>query len=183
MAEIEDNAPDAHEPGSQETSSDQSSESSSNSEMAEAEAQAIVRNYCVASGAIGFIPVPLVDLAALTGVQLKMVHSLARVYDVPFKSSWAKSAIASLVGGSAPLLASRSTASMMKSVPGIGTGLAMVTQPALSSASTYAVGKVFIQHFSSGGTFLTFDPGKVRDYFSQLFSKHSEETEPAAEAK
>jgi len=183
MVDNEDNATDVNETGSEETFSDQASEASPNHEMTEAEAQTIVRNYCVASGAIGFIPVPLVDLAALTGVQLKMVHSLARVYDVPFKRSWAKSAIASLVGGSAPLLASRSTASMMKSVPGIGTGLAIVTQPALSSACTYAVGKVFIQHFSSGGTFLTFDPAKVRDYFSQLFSKNSEEPEPAAEPK
>ena len=30
---------------------------------------------------------------------------------------------------------------------------------------TYALGKVFIQHFAAGGTFLSFDPEAVRDYF------------------
>lgn len=175
MTDNEDNVADSNESAPEEASPTQPSESSSNQESTEGEARAIVRNYCVASGAIGFIPVPLVDLAALTAVQLKMVHSLAQVYDIPFKSSWAKSAIASLVGGSTPLLASRSAASMMKAVPGIGTGLAMITQPALSSACTYAVGKVFIQHFSSGGTFLTFNPAKVREYFSQLFAQKSAE--------
>jgi hypothetical protein len=60
---------------------------------------------------------------------------------------------------------------MLKTVPGIGTGLAVIAQPTLSSACTYAVGKVFIQHFSSGGTFLTFSPARVREYFSQLFSE------------
>jgi hypothetical protein len=47
----------------------------------------------------------------------------------------------------------------------------MIAQPTLSSACTYAVGKVFIQHFSSGGTFLTFSPARVREYFGQLFAE------------
>jgi uncharacterized protein (DUF697 family) len=103
-------------------------------ESIDSEAIAIVKNYCVASAAIGFIPVPLVDLVALTGLQLKMLHTLARVYDVPFKSSWGRSAIGSLVGGSTPLLASRGTISMLKTVPGIGTGLAMIAQQSLYPA-------------------------------------------------
>tara|TARA_B100000929_G_scaffold261392_1_gene226151 strand:- start:388 stop:933 length:546 start_codon:yes stop_codon:yes gene_type:complete len=178
MTDHENKSADFNESTVEQTPPDQSSESSLNDESTESEALTIVRNYCIASGAIGFIPVPMVDLAALTGVQLKMLHSLAQVYNVPFKSSWAKSAVASLVGGSAPLLAGRSTASMLKSVPGIGTGLAMITQPALSSACTYAVGKVFIQHFSSGGTFLTFNPAQVREYFSNLFNQQSAEATP-----
>jgi uncharacterized protein (DUF697 family) len=160
-----------NENASEEELPNETSETPMDDESIESEALAIVKNYCVASAAIGFIPVPLVDLAVLTGVQLKMLHTLARVYDVPFKSSWGRSAIASLIGGSTPLLASRGTISMLKTVPGIGTGLAMIAQPALSSACTYAVGKVFIQHFSSGGTFLTFSPARVREYFSQLFSE------------
>jgi hypothetical protein len=37
------------------------------------------------------------------------------------------------------------------------------------------MGKVFIQHFESGGTFLTFDPQQVRDYYAQQFEKGKEE--------
>jgi len=29
------------------------------------------------------------------------------------------------------------------------------------------VGKVFVQHFESGGTFLSFDPEKVRSHFEE----------------
>jgi hypothetical protein len=52
-------------------------------------------------------------------------------------------------------------------IPVVGTLLGGVAMPVLSGASTYAVGKVFIQHFASGGTFLTFDPAAVREYFMQ----------------
>jgi len=43
--------------------------------------------------------------------------------------------------------------------------------PAVAGASTYAVGQVFIQHFESGGTFLDFDPEKVKGYFAEQFEK------------
>jgi len=43
--------------------------------------------------------------------------------------------------------------------------------PVVSGAFTYAIGKVFIQHFASGETFLTFDPEKVRDYYTEMFEE------------
>jgi hypothetical protein len=43
--------------------------------------------------------------------------------------------------------------------------------PAFGAAATYAVGQVFIQHFESGGTFLDFDPDKVREHFRQEFDR------------
>ncbi len=41
----------------------------------------------------------------------------------------------------------------------------MLTVPTFAAASTYAVGKIFVQHFESGGTVLSFNPDKVRDYY------------------
>jgi hypothetical protein len=38
-------------------------------------------------------------------------------------------------------------------------------------ASTYALGRIFIQHFNSGGTFLTFDAEKVQEHFRQLYAE------------
>ncbi|MNC99258.1 hypothetical protein D3C83_174830 [compost metagenome] len=41
--------------------------------------------------------------------------------------------------------------------------------PALAGASTYATGRVFVDHFESGGTFDNFDPETARgDYAQQL---------------
>jgi hypothetical protein len=56
----------------------------------------------------------------------------------------------------------------------------MVSSPAFASASTYAVGKVFIQHFATGGTFLDFDPDKVKAHFAAEVERASEAKTPTA---
>ncbi|MFK7983173.1 MAG: hypothetical protein AB8G86_24550, partial [Saprospiraceae bacterium] len=38
-------------------------------------------------------------------------------------------------------------------------------------AATYALGKVFTQHFDQGGTLLTFDPVESRKYFQDAFEE------------
>jgi hypothetical protein len=45
----------------------------------------------------------------------------------------------------------------------------MIGMAVFGTASTYAVGSVFIQHFETGGTLLTFDAEKVRDFYAQQF--------------
>ncbi len=54
-------------------------------------------------------------------------------------------------------------------MPGLGTFLGITAMSAFSGAITYAVGQVYIQHFESGGTFLDFDPKKVKAYFMDQF--------------
>ncbi|ESQ13700.1 MAG: hypothetical protein N838_33335, partial [Thiohalocapsa sp. PB-PSB1] len=120
------------------------------------------------SMAIGLVPIPLVDLAALVGVQLKLLHGLAGLYDIDFKADLGRSAIASLIGGIVPTTTSPSlAASLSKLIPGFGQTIATGSLVLLNGATTYALGKVFIQHFAAGGTFLTFDPEVVRDFFEQ----------------
>jgi hypothetical protein len=59
----------------------------------------------------------------------------------------------------------------MKFIPGIGTAAAMFVTPALSAASTYAVGRVFVQHLESGGTLLTFNAKKMREHFEKALGE------------
>jgi hypothetical protein len=40
-------------------------------------------------------------------------------------------------------------------------------------ASTYAVGKIFVRHFESGGTFLNFNPEQVKEAFQKEFDDGS----------
>jgi hypothetical protein len=47
--------------------------------------------------------------------------------------------------------------------------LGFVVTPVLAYAMTKAVGGVFIMHFESGGTLLTFDPKAFREYFIKEF--------------
>lgn len=137
-------------------------------------ALAIVKKYMAWSAGAGAIPMPVIDLAAITGVQLKMLKKLSNHYGVAFHAHLGKSALAALVGGyGAGTLAFGTAGTMLKSIPGIGSLLGVVALPGFASATTYAVGKVFIQHFASGGTFLSFDPDKARAHFDQHFQERS----------
>ncbi len=137
-----------------------------------------VNKYAVGSMAVGLVPIPLLDLAALTSVQLQMLHSLATQYDVEFSKDIVKPLIASLLGGALPVTAAAPLASLVKVIPVVGQVSGMVSMAALGGAGTYAVGKVFFEHFESGGTFLSFDPDKVREKFKALFEKGKEFVTP-----
>lgn len=130
-------------------------------------ADKVIRNYALGSIVPSLIPVPMLDLVVVTGIQLKMLHSLAQTYDVPFKEEAGRSALAALIGGTASLGVSRLVTSAVKAVPFVGQITGAVTMPVINGGSTYAIGKVFKQHFESGGTFLTFDAAKVRAYFEE----------------
>src|ERR1700754_479907 len=119
-------------------------------EEREAQANEQVKKHAYVAAGLGLIPIPLLDLAAISATQLKLVKTLADHYDVPFSENRGKALIGALAGGAAPGLAAGTTRSLLKFIPGVGGLLGMVTTPALAGASTYAVGKVFIQHFESG---------------------------------
>lgn len=119
------------------------------------------RKTLYAAGA-GLIPFPIVDMATLLGVQLTMIQSIAQIYGIEFKEHIAKSLIGSFVG-------SVSSTSLVKLIPGIGTILGGATASLAGAASTYALGKVFTQHFDQGGTLLDFDPISSREYFQKEY--------------
>src|SRR5215510_4090745 len=50
----------------------------------ESRARRIVKTHMWVSMGVGLIPVPTVDLAGITAVQLRMLHELTKLYDVPF---------------------------------------------------------------------------------------------------
>jgi uncharacterized protein (DUF697 family) len=129
----------------------------------------IVQRYLGWSAGAGLVPLPGVDLAALIGIQMKMISDIARVYDVPFSATMTKSVIGSLLGGFGGLGVGGIVGSLLKGIPVVGPLLGFFSQPAVSSAATYAVGKVFIQHFDTGGTLLDLNPEKVREHFRREF--------------
>jgi len=134
------------------------------------QAQQIVRRYMWWSGGAGLIPVQYLDWAAVSGLQLKMVADISKVYGVPFKENLGKAAIGSLAGFVVPHAAAFGTiGSLFKGIPGLGTLVGAPAMAVFSGAYAWALGNVFILHFESGGTFLDFDPEKVREYFKSQF--------------
>jgi uncharacterized protein (DUF697 family) len=138
----------------------------------EVEADNIIRKNLLWGAGAGILPIPLVDVIAITTVQIKLVKELADLYEVPFKEDILKSSTAALVAGlGAPTAAAIVTTSAFKFIPVFGPLLAVLSSPGLAVAVTYAVGKVFTQHFASGGTFLDFEPKKVREFFAHQFEE------------
>jgi uncharacterized protein (DUF697 family) len=131
----------------------------------------LIRNHVLGSMGVGLIPFPILDIVAMAGVQLNMLRRLAERYNIPFSKDMGKHLIASLLGGGLPMSVGGTLASFIKSIPLIGQVGGALTMPAVTGATTYAVGKVFIQHFESGGTFLDFDPETVRAYYAEMFKE------------
>lgn len=131
-----------------------------------------VKNYMWWSMGAGLIPVPFVDWAAVSGVQLKMVAEISKIYGVPFQESRGKAVIGSLVGFVLPhATAFGLIGGLLKAIPVVG---ALAGAPAMAlfcGAYAWALGNVFIQHFESGGTFLNFNPEEVREYFKAQFEE------------
>ncbi|MBF0262211.1 MAG: DUF697 domain-containing protein [Magnetococcales bacterium] len=133
------------------------------------EAQNMTKNYMFASLGTGLVPVPTVDIGILIGIQTRLLYKLAKLYDLKFSEDIGKKLLLSLLGGTLPVAGGMGVASMLKAFPGVGSWLGMTSMAIFGAASTYAVGRVFIQHFESGGNFFNFDPAKTRAYFREEF--------------
>jgi uncharacterized protein (DUF697 family) len=137
-------------------------------EEREEAASQLVDRFTLWSGAAGLIPVPIVDLAAIAGVQLQMLRRLSEIYKVPFADNRGKSIIASLAGAIIPASTATTTAmtfgSLIKGIPVIGSTVGALTMPLYSACATFVIGKVFQKHFASGGTLLDFNPPDYREF-------------------
>ena len=74
--------------------------------------------------------------------------------------------------------------SALKGIPGIGTVISAFTMPVFSAGATYVIGKVFIQHFASGGTLLDFNPPDYREFIKvqkEKWNARSAAAPPAAQ--
>lgn len=127
-------------------------------------ANKIVRFRTLLAAGFGFIPFPLLDAACILSIQLWMIRDLAKLYGILFKKQLAQSIIGSLVGNIG-------TVGAVKLIPGLGSLLGGGAVALSGGAATYALGKIFTQHFSQGGTLLTFDPVKSQQYFQQLYEE------------
>jgi len=140
-------------------------------------ASQVVDRFSLWSGAAGLIPLPLVDVAAVGGVQLMMLRRLSEIYGVPFSENRGKSMIASLAGSILPAstatTSAMTAATLVKGLPGIGWAVGSLSMPVFSAGATYVIGKVFIQHFASGGTLLDFNPPDYREFIKAQKEKLS----------
>ncbi len=145
----------------------------------EEKANSIIKNHMIWSMGAGLIPVPIADIFAVSAIQLDMIRQLAKVYEIDFQHTQGKAYITALTGTGIARLGARA----IKFIPGIGSIMGGVTMAALSGASSYAIGEVFKKHFETGGTFLDFDPQRLKKYYDEKFEKGKEMAEEIRKEK
>jgi uncharacterized protein (DUF697 family) len=144
-----------------------------------ANVEGIINRHVLWSIGAGLVPLPIVDIVAVTAIQLDMLKQLATEYGVNFSESEGKAWVTALAGN----LVARIGAGALKFIPGIGSVLGGVSASIVSGASTYALGHVAINHFQSGGTFANLDVEAARRAYEQELKRGKEVAKDLASEK
>ncbi|WP_281556190.1 DUF697 domain-containing protein [Thalassomonas sp. RHCl1] len=133
------------------------------------QAQQIVNGYTKGAAAVGLVPVPVADALLISGIQLKMLQQIAHLYGEKLADSKRKAVFGSILAALAPLTLRNQLVSWLKVVPVAGQVVGLLGMSTFSAASTWAIGRVFIQHYEAGGTLLDFDPDKMKNHYLEQF--------------
>jgi len=112
-------------------------------------ARRIVERHKTYAAIGGLSPLPILNVAGVTAIIMRMVKQLSGLYEVPFERDRTRSLIVSLIGGAVPTGLGTATASTLAFVlPGhalVGLGVSAIAAGAL----TRGIGLVFLDHFDS----------------------------------
>jgi uncharacterized protein (DUF697 family) len=125
------------------------------------QAARVIRNYSIAAAAAAVQPLPLVDLALLTPIQVGMVRSIAMVYGQPLGL---RSALELLGTFGTSLVAQHAVMAAVKLAPGAGLPVAI----SVAYAITYAIGEASKVHFERGPLLSN---ENLRDVFRRTYRK------------
>jgi uncharacterized protein (DUF697 family) len=148
------------------------------------EALKTVERYSKIAAGVGLLPTFVLNFAAVLAVQIMMVSKIAKMFHVSNDKERIRRSILTLIGSVLTSSVGHGIGLAAASIPAVlaGTVLSFVVAPALAYSLTSALGRVFVMHFQSGGTLLTFDPKLVRAHFMKAFKAAGGTHEPVASA-
>jgi uncharacterized protein (DUF697 family) len=124
-------------------------------------ALAVVERHANYSAVGAAVPLPLVNVAGVTAIIVRMVKRLSELYGVPYRRDRARAIVIGLAGGAMPAgLATVTASAFFYVIPGsnlLGLAVSSVT----ASACTRRLGKIFVEHFESGATLADFPALKL----------------------
>lgn len=121
------------------------------------------------------LPNSLLEYAAISGIQLKMLHELSRAYGIPFQADGVKVIIGSILGGSVAYFLSDLYSNWVKVIPVVGKPIAFLSEPAMAYITTYAVGFVFLEHFENNGSFQDIELEQIKKSIKLKISEKYQE--------
>lgn len=117
-----------------------------------ARALRIVDRYAAYSAVGGIVPLPLVNVASITGLTVRMVKVLSDHYGAPFEKDRARAIVVGFVAGVMPsglgTIASSTLTYLMPHAAVAGLAVSSVT----AAACTRSIGRIFVEHFENGAT-------------------------------
>lgn len=141
-------------------------------------AMSLVNRHAAMAAGTGLIPVPALDVVALTGIELNLIKRLCELYDVKFMRQLGLNIVVSLLAGTVPVALLTMTASFVKVIPGLGQVAGSAAMAVNGGAIIYALGCVMVRHFESGGDLLNFDAKHAKAYFKQQVEAQRGNTNP-----
>ena len=133
-------------------------------------ANEIIRKHVVWAMSAGAIPIPIIDAVGVTAIQLDMLRQLCDLYGVDYYKNQGKNLISAIGGGTI----SRGAASLIKTIPGIGSFFGVAAMSTMSATTTYALGRVFVSKFEKGVTLIDFNLTKNNEIFEEAYEKGKE---------
>ena len=129
-----------------------------NSHMPDALARSskVIQRWCGYTAAYCVIPIPGIELAAVSTSQVLMIREISREYGVDFSWRRANILVAALFGGIT------SSASMLLLTRVLLPFASVLSLAGLNASITYILGQAFSVHFNAGGTLDDFDIKSVR---------------------
>lgn len=136
------------------------------------EADDCIKNHVIAAMGAGLVPSFLVEAIGVTGIEVKMIRDLAKIYRFPVPTKLvAYKVLVSLIGSIAPFFVAAKLHSVVKTVPIFGHATYITFLSVTNGAAVFAVGKIFQRHYESGGTFLSSDNSVLRKYFRESYDE------------
>jgi uncharacterized protein (DUF697 family) len=149
--------------------------------LCQLKAKQAVRDHALLAGGAMAIPVPLLDMAAEAAIQVRMVKRLAEIYGVDFAEERAKTLVVAALGG---FSAGWAAAGLLRYASFAMYFANFWPSAILAAAITYAIGHVFIHHFSKGGSLHDLSPESAAHLLREKAMKmrHKKPSMKAAEA-
>jgi uncharacterized protein (DUF697 family) len=131
-------------------------------DLYERQALPYIVGYSTLAATAGTIPIPLVDLAVLSGIQSRMVYHLAKLYGQSMDHKRYLE-LAGTLGGS--IVLRQGLRELIKLVPYLGTVTGAVACGAVAGATTFALGKAACYYYASVHRGHVPPPEELKRYF------------------
>lgn len=128
-------------------------------------AHAVVRNHALMAAGAGLIPVPGIDVAAVTGLQINMIRKLSEIYNVPFDPTDVRTILSSVATTGLSKLVGYAVNSYTSLFSEFGSFSDNITNGLVTGAATFGTGEIIQTHFKNGGNMLNLDYNHFIAYY------------------